>query len=70
MTPCPVRIDLRDSCLVIVQKIVIEAWNIRMLYQYSQLENLKQEMNKLNINIIGVCEIRWASNGNFVSNTR
>jgi len=32
-----------------------------------QLENLKQEMQKLDIDILGVCETRWTGNGRFNS---
>ena len=32
-----------------------------------QLENLKQEMQMLDIDILGICETRWTGNGRFNS---
>lgn len=33
----------------------------------SQLENVKQEMSRLNINILSIYETRWPDNRDFVS---
>lgn len=38
-------------------KIILRTWNIRRLYQCDQLEMIKQEMNRLNDNMLDVCKI-------------
>ena len=35
-----------------------------------QLENLKQEMETLDIDILTVCEMRWTGNGRFISDDK
>ena len=39
---------------------------MRTLYQNGKLENVKQEMVRLNINIFGINETRWPNNGDFM----
>ena len=43
----------------------IATWNVRTLYQIGKLENIKQEMTRLQINILGLCETRWTDAGCF-----
>ena len=50
--------------------IRIATWNVRTLFMAGQLENLKQEMVTLNLDILGVCETRWTGNGRFVSDNK
>lgn len=40
--------------------------SVRILF----CNNMKQEMNRLNINILGECEIRWENNKDFFSDKR
>ena len=47
--------------------IKIGTWNVRTLFMVGQLNNLKQEMETLDIDILGVCETRWTGNGCFTS---
>lgn len=47
--------------------VCIRIWNVRTLNDPDQLENVKQEMSRLNVNILGVCESQWSSNGDLVS---
>ena len=47
--------------------IRIATWNVRTLFLAGQLENLKQEMQTLDIDILGICETRWTGNGRFNS---
>ena len=47
--------------------IRIATWNVRTLFLAGQLENLKQEMQTLDVDILGVCETRWTGNGRFNS---
>ena len=44
-------------------KIKVETWNVRTLYQAGKLENVIQEMGRLDVNIFGLCEIRWTNSG-------
>ena len=34
-------------------------WNVRTLLQKGKLENVKQEMARLGINVLGISETRW-----------
>ena len=40
-------------------------WNVRTLYQAGKLANVKLEMERLNINMLGLCETRWTDTGCF-----
>ena len=43
----------------------VGTWNARALYQKGKLENAKLEMTRLDIDIFGMCEIRWTGTGCF-----
>jgi len=45
----------------------VATWNVRTLYREGKLENLKREMTRLKINIMGVSETRWTGQGDFYS---
>ena len=45
----------------------LATWNVRTLYQCGKLNNVKLEMERLNINVLGICEIRWKESGEFES---
>eukprot|EP00794_Sanderia_malayensis_P018471 gene18471-20322_t len=47
--------------------IRISTWNVRTMYQSGKLEIVKLEMERLKINILGVCETRWKHTGDFQS---
>ena len=44
-------------------KIKVGTWNVRTLYQAGKLENVIQEMGRLDVNIFGICETRWTNSG-------
>ena len=44
----------------------IETWNVRFMNQ-SKLEVVKQEMARVNVNILGIGELRWTRIGEFNS---
>ena len=43
----------------------IATWNVQTLYQAGKLENVRREMQRLHINILGLCETRWTEAGSF-----
>ena len=45
----------------------VAAWNVRTLFEGGKLENVKQEMERLNINILAVCETRWTGSSDFLT---
>lgn len=42
-------------------------WNVKTLLQNSKLENLKVEMEKMNVDVLGIAEMRWPDGGDFWS---
>ena len=44
----------------------IETWNVRSMNQ-GKLELVKQEMARVNINILGISELKWTGMGEFNS---
>ena len=46
--------------------IRVGTWNVRTLYQIGKLENVKQEMMRLDINVLGLNETRWLDSGDFM----
>ena len=44
----------------------IGTWNVRSMKQ-GKLEVVKQEMTRVNIDILGICELRWTGMGEFNS---
>ena len=47
-------------------KYCIETWNVRSTNQ-GKLEVLKHEMGRVNINILGISELKWSGMGEFNS---
>ena len=45
----------------------IATWNVKTLYQKGKFENVKVEMKRMDINILGLVEIRWTGTGEFKS---
>ena len=41
----------------------IATWNVRTLYQAGKLDNCLLEMKRLNVDILGIAECRWAESG-------
>ena len=58
------------DCKVNTRKPVrLATWNVRTLYQSGKLDNVKQEMERLKINILGISETRWKDCGELKSDT-
>ena len=47
----------------------IGTWNVRSMNQ-GKLEVLKQEMERVNVNILGISELKWTGMGEFNSDDR
>ena len=45
----------------------IGTWNVRFMNQ-GKLEAVKQEMARVNVNILGISELKWTGVGEFNSN--
>src|SRR6476469_489354 len=43
------------------------AWNVRTMNAMGKLENVKEEMQRNRLSILGVSEVRWKDGGDFVS---
>ena len=41
------------------RELGIATWNVRSLNEKGKLENLKREMQKTKINVLGLSEVRW-----------
>ncbi|GFO32942.1 craniofacial development protein 2-like [Plakobranchus ocellatus] len=48
-------------------KLNIATWNIRTLFKKGKLENIKQEMERMKLNILGLSEVRWKGAGKITS---
>ena len=46
------------------EQYCIGTWNVRSMYQ-GKLEVVKQEMTRVNIDILGISELRWTGMGEF-----
>ena len=46
------------------EQYCIGTWNVRSMHQ-GKLEVVKQEMAKVNINILGMSELKWTRMGEF-----
>lgn len=46
---------------------IIGTWNARTMLQMGKLTNWKIEMDRLNIEILVLCETRWGGNGHLTS---
>lgn len=46
---------------------IIGTWNVRTMHQQGKLENIIREMDRMNINILGLSEVRWTNSGKLTS---
>ena len=45
----------------------VGTWNVRTMMRAGKLENIKREMEKCRIDILGLCEVRWKDCGDYWS---
>jgi len=55
--PCPSKREL----------LKIGTWNVRTMNTKGKLENVKEEMRRNGLNVLGISEVRWKENGDFSS---
>ena len=48
------------------EQYCIGTWNVRSMNQ-GRLEVVQQEMARVNINILGISELKWTGKGEFIS---
>lgn len=46
------------------EKVRIGPWNVRTMYQAGKIHNAIKEMDRMNISILGISEMRWPDSGN------
>ena len=51
------------------QQLRIAAWNVRTMYETGRTAQVVKEMQRYNINILGVSEMRWTDSGTFTINS-
>ena len=49
------------------ERVKIGTWNVRTMRRRGKLENVKREMTRNKINVLGLCEVRWKGEGDFMS---
>src|SRR6266581_8707580 len=49
------------------ERLRIGTWNVRSLNKVGKLEEVKREMGRYRLSILGVSEVRWKGQGDFVS---
>ena len=50
------------------EELRVGTWNVRTMNEKGKLENVKREMERLKLNVMGLCEVRWKGEGDFMSN--
>ena len=45
----------------------IGTWNVRTMNVKGKVENVKEEMRRNGINVLGISEVRWKESGDFIS---
>ena len=48
-------------------KTATATWNIRTLLQKGKSDNIKQEMKKIEKNVLGISQVRWLGPGKIIS---
>ena len=48
-------------------RLRIGAWNVRTLLQARKLENLKEEIKRNKVDVMGLSEVRWEQSGELMS---
>ena len=62
-------IDKKATSNVKYEQLKIGTWNVRSMLAKGKLENVKREMERMKINILGLSEVRWKETGDFMSDS-
>ena len=57
----------RNPCRTKPRAIRIGTWNVRTMLRSGKLENIKREMRRNKLDILGLSEMRWKEGGDFES---
>ena len=49
------------------RRLLVGTWNVRTMNMVGKLEEVKREMKRYGLNILGVSEVRWKGQGDFNS---
>ena len=64
---CSRRMDTAQDKRKMKSRIGLATWNVRTMNEKGKLENLKSEMTRNRIDVLGVSEVRWKDGGDFMS---
>lgn len=54
-----------ESVVIMRNPCQIGTWNVRTMLVEEKIEEIKKEMERLNIDILGICETRWGGSGDY-----
>ena len=57
----------RKPCRTKPRAIRIGTWNVRTMLRAGKLANIKREMIRIELNVLGLSEVRWKDGGDFES---
>jgi exonuclease III len=61
------QVVIQRNPLTKENKLVIGTWNVRTMLQAGKLENLKREMVRKKLDVVGLCEVRYEGCGELIS---
>jgi exonuclease III len=62
-----VPLDRQQATVPIKNSLKIGTWNVRTMFQKGKLDNIKNEMERMKINALGLSEVRWLGAGSFTT---
>lgn len=62
-----VILDRQQATFPTKNSLKIETWNVRTMFQKGKLDNIKNEMERMKVNALGLSEVRWLGAGSFTT---
>jgi len=59
--------EVREASRKRRNEMDLGTWNVRTMNRKGKLENVKEEMRRSNVSVLGLCEVRWKGGGDFYS---